>query len=153
MNFFKKIINKIIGEKTSQQKHKEKPIQIPKTKEKESETPSQKEEKNRDIEIKEISDEEIIAEINSLAPGILSQAKTPEMKKIIIEMYRKMLEDGVNVQNEKEVEKWMQKNQDLFIQPSQKIETYRREKPKVGRNDPCPCGSGKKYKKCCGAKE
>jgi preprotein translocase subunit SecA len=28
--------------------------------------------------------------------------------------------------------------------------TIRREAPKVGRNDPCPCGSGKKYKKCCG---
>jgi hypothetical protein len=28
---------------------------------------------------------------------------------------------------------------------------YIRETPKVGRNDPCPCGSGKKYKKCCGA--
>ena len=28
--------------------------------------------------------------------------------------------------------------------------TLRRESPKVGRNDPCPCGSGKKYKKCCG---
>ena len=26
-----------------------------------------------------------------------------------------------------------------------------REAPKVGRNDPCPCGSGKKYKKCCGS--
>jgi len=26
----------------------------------------------------------------------------------------------------------------------------RRSTPKVGRNDPCPCGSGKKYKKCCG---
>lgn len=26
----------------------------------------------------------------------------------------------------------------------------RREAPKVGRNDPCPCGSGKKHKKCCG---
>ncbi|NLM89857.1 MAG: preprotein translocase subunit SecA, partial [Candidatus Cloacimonetes bacterium] len=25
--------------------------------------------------------------------------------------------------------------------------------PKVGRNDPCPCGSGKKYKKCCGINE
>lgn len=24
-----------------------------------------------------------------------------------------------------------------------------REEPRVGRNDPCPCGSGKKYKKCC----
>ena len=29
--------------------------------------------------------------------------------------------------------------------------TIRRETPKVGRNDPCPCGSGKKYKQCCGA--
>ena len=27
----------------------------------------------------------------------------------------------------------------------------RNEEPKVGRNDPCPCGSGRKYKKCCGA--
>lgn len=26
----------------------------------------------------------------------------------------------------------------------------RRDAPKVGRNDPCPCGSGRKYKKCCG---
>lgn len=28
--------------------------------------------------------------------------------------------------------------------------TVRRTTPKVGRNDPCPCGSGKKYKQCCG---
>ncbi len=28
--------------------------------------------------------------------------------------------------------------------------TVRRTMPKVGRNDPCPCGSGKKYKQCCG---
>ncbi|MCU0792631.1 MAG: YchJ family protein [Opitutaceae bacterium] len=32
-----------------------------------------------------------------------------------------------------------------------KAEPVRRESPKVGRNDPCPCGSGKKYKKCHGA--
>ena len=30
------------------------------------------------------------------------------------------------------------------------VKTMRREEPKVGRNDPCPCGSGKKYKKCHG---
>jgi preprotein translocase subunit SecA len=30
-------------------------------------------------------------------------------------------------------------------------EPVRRDVPKVGRNDPCPCGSGKKYKKCHGA--
>lgn len=28
---------------------------------------------------------------------------------------------------------------------------YRRETPKLGRNDPCHCGSGKKFKKCHGA--
>ncbi len=32
-----------------------------------------------------------------------------------------------------------------------KVETIQRNAPKVGRNDPCPCGSGKKYKKCHGA--
>ncbi|MDB4955488.1 MAG: preprotein translocase, SecA subunit [Myxococcales bacterium] len=34
-----------------------------------------------------------------------------------------------------------------------KTEPVRRDKPKVGRNDPCPCGSGKKYKKCHGKDE
>ena len=37
-------------------------------------------------------------------------------------------------------------NIDDFFQP-----TVFRDENKVGRNDPCPCGSGKKYKKCCGA--
>jgi len=32
------------------------------------------------------------------------------------------------------------------------VQTIRRQKAKVGRNDPCPCGSGKKYKKCCAGK-
>lgn len=32
----------------------------------------------------------------------------------------------------------------------QKESTTIRKEKKVGRNDPCPCGSGKKYKKCCG---
>jgi preprotein translocase subunit SecA len=30
-------------------------------------------------------------------------------------------------------------------------EPVKRKGPQIGRNDPCPCGSGKKYKKCCGA--
>ncbi|WP_419025405.1 preprotein translocase subunit SecA [Emergencia sp.] len=34
-----------------------------------------------------------------------------------------------------------------------KQQTVRRDHPKVGRNDPCPCGSGKKYKNCCGKNE
>ncbi|ACS78280.1 preprotein translocase subunit SecA [Maridesulfovibrio salexigens] len=43
---------------------------------------------------------------------------------------------------------------DLEYSDSENTETKkkpkRRSEPKVGRNDPCPCGSGKKYKKCCG---
>jgi len=35
--------------------------------------------------------------------------------------------------------------------PDARPTTVRRNQPKVGRNDPCPCGSGKKYKKCHGA--
>jgi len=36
------------------------------------------------------------------------------------------------------------------IQPRRKIEPYVRKEPKIGRNQPCPCNSGRKYKKCCG---
>lgn len=36
-------------------------------------------------------------------------------------------------------------------QPPAKVLPCRHEQAKVGRNDPCPCGSGKKYKKCCAA--
>ncbi|MBR6959714.1 MAG: SEC-C domain-containing protein, partial [Clostridiales bacterium] len=35
-------------------------------------------------------------------------------------------------------------------QSNQTYEPIKRDKNKVGRNDPCPCGSGKKYKNCCG---
>jgi|TARA_B100000809_G_C15024152_1_gene489547 uncharacterized protein len=34
--------------------------------------------------------------------------------------------------------------------PTSTGNTFRRDTPKVGRNEPCPCGSGRKYKRCCG---
>jgi len=37
----------------------------------------------------------------------------------------------------------------LYVDGEMVGATVRRESPKVGRNDPCPCGSGKKFKKCC----
>jgi uncharacterized protein len=40
---------------------------------------------------------------------------------------------------------------DLTRDARYKVDTVRRDAPKVGRNDPCPCGSGKKYKHCHGA--
>ena len=36
-------------------------------------------------------------------------------------------------------------------QHAETVEPIRNRGPRVGRNDPCPCNSGKKFKKCCGA--
>jgi preprotein translocase subunit SecA len=38
-------------------------------------------------------------------------------------------------------------------QPAGKSQPVRNKEPRVGRNDPCPCGSGKKYKQCCMKKD
>lgn len=43
----------------------------------------------------------------------------------------------------------LEENSELREQNKKAI-PYKRNKPKTQRNDPCPCGSGKKYKKCCG---
>jgi preprotein translocase subunit SecA len=44
-------------------------------------------------------------------------------------------------------------NEEGKIEKAAEPKTIKREGPKVGRNDPCWCGSGKKYKKCHGATE
>jgi preprotein translocase subunit SecA len=60
----------------------------------------------------------------------------------------------VRIQREEEVEEIRQKQKQDYImsrgEDTPASQTIRRDTEKVGRNDPCPCGSGKKYKKCCG---
>ena len=100
------------------------------------------------------TEEELAEELNKISPEILSQAKNPQMRKLIIDLYRRMLVEGVDVKNDKEVKKWLKKHPEAANGgDAQKVETVRRAGPKVGRNDPCACGSGKKYKKCHGANE
>jgi uncharacterized protein YecA (UPF0149 family) len=41
--------------------------------------------------------------------------------------------------------------QKAFYTEQKKSHIVRRSEAKIGRNEPCPCGSGLKYKKCCGA--
>ena len=43
-----------------------------------------------------------------------------------------------------------QTKEDIFKENSPKKDKVPVHNEKIGRNDPCPCGSGKKYKKCCG---
>jgi hypothetical protein len=53
--------------------------------------------------------------------------------------------------DDEELEDHRYDDEGFFDQPD--VLPIRRERPPVGRNDPCPCGSGKKYKKCCLKKE
>lgn len=61
----------------------------------------------------------------------------------------------IQIQREEDVEKISTKERTQRMQlgrgpTSDKAATFKRQTKKVGRNDPCPCGSGKKYKQCCG---
>ncbi len=59
----------------------------------------------------------------------------------------------VQVQREEEIEEMRERSRRDYVMSrgeSATKATVKREGEKVGRNDPCPCGSGKKYKKCCG---
>ena len=57
-------------------------------------------------------------------------------------------------QREQDVEEMQEKQRQNYImsrgEDKPETTTVKRDQEKIGRNDPCPCGSGKKYKKCCG---
>ncbi len=60
---------------------------------------------------------------------------------------------AVRVQRDEELEEDRRQTEDFIMShgtAGAEQETVKRDGKKVGRNDPCPCGSGKKYKKCCG---
>ncbi|MDI6741301.1 MAG: preprotein translocase subunit SecA [Smithella sp.] len=61
----------------------------------------------------------------------------------------------IRIQREEEVEAIRQKQKQDYVmsrgEDTPASKTIKHEGDKTGRNDPCPCGSGKKYKKCCGA--
>lgn len=54
-------------------------------------------------------------------------------------------DDEDDWEDEEDDDDWDDDGSPLVLHP-----TVRRDEPKVGRNAPCPCGSGKKYKNCCG---
>ena len=53
----------------------------------------------------------------------------------------------------KESDKNMYSEKEQYYKEQKRSTTYKRDGKKIGRNDPCPCGSGKKYKNCCMNKE
>ncbi len=94
-------------------------------------------------------------EIDALPDMFKSQLKDPAIKEKFMSIARRMEADGVNFKSIRQMKKWMKDHEAELRKegnPAQpRVETVVHEGPKIGRNDPCPCGSGKKYKKCCGA--
>ena len=82
----------------------------------------------------------------------IDESSEIDIKVIAEKLYYNMLE--ADAEHLHSLEEW---DDVLSEEEREKIETeYRRSRTVVkeklpGRNDPCPCGSGKKYKKCCGA--
>ena len=68
------------------------------------------------------------------APEHLRQKWRPQLAEIVADLYRY----------------WAPARDAMADHIEERTEPFRREEPKVGRNAPCPCGSGKKYKRCCG---
>ncbi len=67
----------------------------------------------------------------------------------MLALHRVQVEQPVEIEQPKEPENVIYRHGDE-VEAAEPQQTYRRETPKVGRNDPCPCGSGKKYKQCHG---
>ncbi len=105
---------------------------------------------------KESIEERIERELDSLPDMIKGKLKDPAIKKRFIDIAKRMEKDGVDFKSIRQMKKWMKAHEaELKAEANggtvAKVETVVHEGPKIGRNDPCPCGSGKKYKKCCGA--
>ncbi len=68
----------------------------------------------------------------------------------LVEFVASYRENGV-VRNHHEISRFKKDDGNWYYVDGDapKVETYVKDQPKIGRNDPCHCGSGKKYKKCC----
>ncbi|MEA3222893.1 MAG: preprotein translocase subunit SecA [Thermodesulfobacteriota bacterium] len=76
--------------------------------------------------------------------GMISRMKELSVERIFkVQLQR---EEDVEHLTKKQRKQKMQMGRGESTEPS----TYKRQGKKIGRNDPCPCGSGKKYKHCCG---
>ena len=99
-------------------------------------------------DLSEIGDEAVMAALARLYRHL--PAETDEEREIVATLDREhplaTLDDAME-----ELVVTVADLQDLTREQRYKVDTVKRETPKVGRNDPCPCGSGKKFKLCHGA--
>jgi len=104
---------------------------------------------------------DVLMDIDSLRTDII-RLKTayPELYALKSEFFNNVLNrnkiQSLMFSYRKRMERYMRLCPEKFADDDDEDDEYyprqpaRRDENKVGRNDPCPCGSGKKYKKCCG---
>ena len=105
----------------------------------------------------------LIGAVHSWADAIVANGMNPRYWGMAKSLYMQMRAAGVDTADEEAVQRYIAEynlrlmgrksadRSDLegFSPPIPIVE----QSPKIGRNDPCPCGSGRKYKKCCGGVE
>ena len=117
----------------------------------EAEQAAPKQEEGAKTSKKESLEDRIDREMQALPSFIKNKIKDPSIKQKFVELAKRMEKDGVDMNSPKAMKKWVKDHEKELKEEQQggKVETVvKGDEP--GRNDPCPCGSGKKYKKCCG---
>jgi SEC-C motif-containing protein len=78
------------------------------------------------------------------------QGGSPDDQTGVVEFVAHYTIEGQDIDHH-EISEFRKEDDTWFFRDGREVpHTVRRDAPKVGRNDPCPCGSGKKHKKCCG---
>jgi hypothetical protein len=79
-------------------------------------------------------------------PALLRLQPQSEYAPILLEHFEMMLRDQAYA---KRIERHYEMYRRAIDEQAAPVPTIVRSSPKVGRNEPCPCGSGKKFKRCC----
>ena len=119
------------------------------------------------IRTKSLTREEVLQEVRAVSPsvaGALDKAPTTDVTQQWIQILIAFVTLAILIQttyfkkSDKELEKLfiehlLQENKELRGKKTESAKTqpYHRITPKIPRNAPCTCGSGKKFKRCCGA--
>ncbi|MFC1678869.1 SEC-C metal-binding domain-containing protein [Elusimicrobiota bacterium] len=97
-------------------------------------------------------------ESKGLLPKFLRLWNNPATLRRLKTLSQLMKAGGVEPKDKAAVKSWAKKNQDKLEaeepgqEPAAPIKPFKKTDASVGRNDPCPCGSKKKFKKCCAGK-
>ena len=102
-------------------------------------------------------------QVQKIGPQIVKNSQDPRYWGMAKSFVMAAMEADVDVTDEKQMQLFMHMQNLQAIQQTQSAQEelaplaisdpsvpYKRSHHKIGRNEPCPCGSGKKYKKCCG---